>query len=106
MHLVITVGELPDATLAEPDDCARFHVEARGRHDAGALDRALAETGTGWLGEGGDAYVTVAAVRRLAEGRVGDGWALRFGSMLDYAATKGWVSEAGDAIRAHVEWPD
>jgi hypothetical protein len=30
-------------------------------------------------------------------------WVDRFGQVLDYARTKGWVPGDGDAIQAHVE---
>jgi hypothetical protein len=40
----------------------------------------------------------------MAAGRVGAAWQTDFDRMLDYARTKGWLDDAGDAIQAHVEW--
>ena len=89
--------------LAEPDDCKRFHVAVQGGDHAG-LAEALAAAGAGSLDGSGEALIDIAAVRRLASGRVTSGWDDDFAAMLAYAGTKGWLSETGDAIRAHVEW--
>jgi hypothetical protein len=52
----------------------------------------------------GEAVIDVAAVRRLAAGSVGITWDDDMAAMLDYARSKGWLSDDGEAIRAHVEW--
>ena len=51
----------------------------------------------------GEALVLVAAVRRLAAGSVGASWDEEFAAMLEYALSKGWLSDDGTSIRAHVE---
>jgi len=94
----------PVVSLEEPDDVARFHVAVVGGTDGGLVFGALVDAAAGRL-EGDDAYVAVDAVRRLAAGRVEPGWDEAFAGMLDYARTKGWLDEPGNAIKAHVEWP-
>ena len=94
--------DAPSVTLEEPDDCKRFHVEVVGEGDDAALGRVLADAGAGRL-DGGDANVSVDAVRRLAAGRVGPTWDADFAAMVDSAATKGWLDSDGAAIQAHVE---
>jgi hypothetical protein len=96
-------GETAVIGLAEPVDCQRFHVAARGG-DAAALEAALTVNAVGRLLPSGDALIDVDAVRRMAEGRVSDGWDDDFAAMLAYAGTKGWLDDAGTAVRAHVEW--
>jgi len=96
-------GETASVGLAEPEDCKRFHVTARGG-DVAALGAGLADGGVGRLLPSGDAMIEVAAVRRLAEGRVPADWADDFAGMLAYAGSKGWLDEGGTAIQAHVEW--
>ncbi|MHB8682359.1 MAG: hypothetical protein ACYDA2_09745 [Acidimicrobiales bacterium] len=91
-------------SLAEPDDCTRFHVAVHGNGHAAAVDDALQATGTGWLDGDGNAFVRVERVRDLAAGQVADDWPSRFTGMLDFARTKGWLSDDGEAIRAHLEW--
>jgi len=52
----------------------------------------------------GEAMVRVDAVRRLAGAAVRGKWETDFAAMLDYARSKGWLSDDGSSIRAHVEW--
>lgn len=96
-------GETAVIDLAEPEDCKRFHVAARGG-DGAALGAALEVNAVGRLLPSGDTMIEIAAVRRLAEGRVPDGWADELAGMLKYAESKGWLDDTGSAIQAHVEW--
>jgi hypothetical protein len=91
--------------LEEPSDCARFHVAATGPTDTARLGDVLLEHAVGRT-EGDDAFIAVDALRRLAAGRVGDGWKGDFAGMLEYARTKGWLDPSGTEIQAHVEWVD
>jgi hypothetical protein len=100
--VVVDVAGGP-ATLAEPEDCKRFHVEAAGG-DLDAVAGALGPAGTAEGAPEGHVYVDVDWVRRQAAGRVPDGWDADFEGMLGYARSKGWLNEAGTAIQAHVEW--
>jgi len=95
---------LPEPLLADPADCTRFHVAVRGGGDAGDLDRVLRASRVGSVDGDGEAVVAVEAVRRLAGAVADDAWEADFGAMLDYARSKGWMSEDGSSIRAHVEW--
>ena len=105
MQVVVDLeAEPPVVALEEPADCGRFHVAVRGRGDAVALDAALRADAVGSVDGDGEALVDVAAVRRLAAGAVGETWESDFAAMLDYARSKGWLSEDGASIRAHVEW--
>jgi len=90
--------------LEDPAECGRFHVTARGAGDAAGLDSALRANAVGNIDGDGEAMVRVEAVRRLASGSVGEQWEGEFRAMLDYARSKGWLSEDGTSIRAHVEW--
>jgi len=103
MYVTVDPDGEPVVALAEPEDCKRFHVAVRGGADAGAVDGALRAAGAGQLDGDGEALVLVAAVRAMADGRVGASWDADFAAMLDYAGAKGWVSEDGASIRAHVE---
>jgi hypothetical protein len=94
----------PLVSLEEPDDTARFHVSVLGPPDVRRVFGALVDAAAGRL-EGDEAFIAIDAVRRLAAGRVEPDWAARFDEMLEYARTKGWIDDAGVAIRAHLEWP-
>jgi hypothetical protein len=105
MQVVVDMGAEPASVeLAEPADCARFPVTVQGDADAAALDRALRSNEVGMVDGDGEAMVRVDAVRRLASGSVGATWDGDFATMLDYARSKGWLSDDGASIRAHVEW--
>lgn len=101
--LVDLAAAPPVVTLEEPDDCARFHLQIAGGRDPATLASTLRDAGTGRL-VGDDAFIRVDALCALAAGRVGEGWQVDFDRMLDYARTKGWFDDAGDAIQAHIEW--
>ncbi len=104
MQVVVDIGAEPaTVTLEEPADCTRFHVTVRGGGAAGALDGALRANAVGSLDGDGEAQVHVEAVRRLAAGTVDETWETDFAAMLDYAGSKGWLSDDGASIRAHVE---
>jgi hypothetical protein len=105
MQVVVDMAATPaTVVLSEPADCGRFHVAVRGRGDAAMLDQALRADGVGSVDGDGEALVHVDAVRRLAAGAVGETWDHDFAAMLDYARSKGWLSDDDAAIRAHVEW--
>ncbi|MHB8437834.1 MAG: hypothetical protein ACYDD4_01540 [Acidimicrobiales bacterium] len=94
------------AWLDEPDDCTRFSVGMPAPATAVGAPGTdpLRVLGIGWTVDERTAYVTVSGVRRLAaDAPLRPDWAKRFGAMLDYAATKGWMSEDGMAIQAHIE---
>jgi hypothetical protein len=106
MFVQVDLGSTPPlVTLEEPADTKRFHVGVVGGTDAGTVYGALVDAAAGRL-EGEDAWIGVDAVRRMAAGQVGPEWDADFAVMLDFARSKGWIDEAGHAIRAHVEWPD
>ncbi|MGH9016876.1 MAG: hypothetical protein ACRDY1_03925 [Acidimicrobiales bacterium] len=103
VHVSVDLGLAPPAvTLAEAEDCGRFDVVVIGPGDHGDLARALTGAAVGTV-EGDEVLVDVAAVERLARRSVGPGWDEEFAGMLDFARSKGWLTEEG-AIRAHIEW--
>ena len=97
--MIVAIG--PDAvTLLEPDDFTRFHVTLTGL-DRAAADAVLRSQNAGSVAD--DALVAVSALRSWS-GRAGDDdWNAGLDAMLAYAASKGWLSEDGSQIQAHVE---
>jgi hypothetical protein len=98
----------PRVTLEEPDDTRQFHLAVRGGSggdgsDVAMVYGALVDAAAGRL-EGSDAWIGVDAVRRMAAGRVDAGWDDALAAMLEYARSKGWMDDAGNAVKAHVEW--
>ncbi len=104
MHVTVDLASTPPAvSLVEPDDCTRFDVVVSGTGDDDALDRVLVAASVGRT-DGSEALVSVAAVRRMASGAVGASWEADFRAMLDYAQGRGWLTDDGEEIRAHVQW--
>jgi hypothetical protein len=98
---------LRDVELVEPDDTRRFHVAVAHGADLDAVTAVLADKGVGTVEVDGDderAWISVDAVRELAEPAAPPGWGLHFDQMLKDAAKHGWVSEDGSSIRSHIEW--
>lgn len=88
--------------MEEPENFTAFHVEVVGSYDAQGLDGALASSHTGSF-DGDRALIRVDAIRRLAEGRVGDDWQQKLDGMVGYAVSKGWWHEESASIIAHIE---
>jgi hypothetical protein len=110
MYVQVDLATTPPAvSLEEPDDCKRFHLAVVNGRDAALVFGALVDAAAGRLegdpAQGYRAWITVDAVRRMAAGRVGEGWAEEFDGMLVFAASKGWMDPNGASIQAHVEWP-
>ena len=98
-------GEPASVSLEEPDDCRRFEVLVEGGSEPARVDEALSSWAVGRLEDREDAFIQVAAVRRLAAGRVPEGWDKDFLAMVEHARTKGWFDPYDDAIEVHCRWP-
>ncbi|HVC70355.1 MAG TPA: hypothetical protein VNC61_08915 [Acidimicrobiales bacterium] len=104
MHVKVDLtAAMARVSLAEPADCRRFDVVVHGTGDRESLDQALVAASVGRTDDD-EVLVDVAAVRRLASGSVADSWEADFQGMLDFARSKRWLTDDGQAIRAHVEW--
>ena len=92
------------ADLVEPENVRAFHAVVPADLTSEALQAGVADAGLGeLLPDGEHLMVRVAAIRRLAAGRVPSTWEDDLAGMLGYAASKGWTDEAGEAVRAHIE---
>ncbi|MDE0195512.1 MAG: hypothetical protein OXP08_08165 [bacterium] len=87
--------------LAEVDDFNRFHIEAEGdRRDVLRVLGAEAR-----LGRTHHLWWSIEAVRRLALEDREPVWDERFDAMMAWAATQGWIDEAGTHVQVHIERP-
>jgi hypothetical protein len=109
MDVVVDLGT-GEVTLVDADDLAHFAVQAivppaTPDGDLDGLAAVLAAHQVGHVDSDGSVRVDPVAVRRLAgsEAPVTEQWESGFRSMIEYAATKGWVADDG-TIQAHVEW--
>jgi hypothetical protein len=88
-------------TVAEADDCGRLHVTAAPDLDVDAILRA---TGLGRVSATGEASLSVSGLReRAASASTVVDWDSAWEAMIDYAATKGWVTPDRHEVMAHIE---
>jgi hypothetical protein len=86
------------ASVEDPGNLRQLHAEFRGVSDDAAA-AALAAAGLGAV-DGDHAWLDAGALRAAGDGTAD--WASGFDAMLAYAASKGWASEDGARVRAHI----
>lgn len=98
----IRVPAAGTASLDDAEDCKKFDVESAGivEGDLGAVLGVLGDWADG--GTDGHVWIRADAMRAAAAGRVPEGWESDFEAMIAFARSKGWMNDAGTAIRAHV----
>lgn len=89
--------------LLDPQDVTAFSVRCPADLDDAALAASAERAGLGEVLGSGHVMVPVATIRRMAGDRVGPGWDDDLAGMLAYATRKGWTSEDGSRVRAHIE---
>ena len=90
--------------LVEPRDCTAFYAVCPPGLESSELIELVRREDLGEvLPSGGHLMVPLESVRRLAAGRVSPNWAQDFDAMIAYAARKGWLSEDGTRVRAHLK---
>ncbi|MCO5162068.1 MAG: hypothetical protein M9939_13090 [Mesorhizobium sp.] len=95
--MIVDFSPATGLTLVEADDFLRFKL--RIRDDSGRLPDLPGVV----LTDDSNALVSIDAVSRLPGAPDTQAWRAGFSKMVDYAATKGWIDSATNAIRAHVE---
>jgi hypothetical protein len=119
MDVVVDLGTA-GIVLHQPDDMGRFAVRAvsaQGNEASGpspaaldALAAVLRDRAVGRLDADGTVFIPPDNVRVLAERAASDAgrplpveWDADFASMIEFAASKGWIASDG-AVAAHIEW--
>lgn len=88
--------------VEEPDDCSRLHIASGLEH--GPLAEQLEASELGALDGPGAALLDVEVLSALAGGSASaPDWSQRWDRMIAYAARKGWTTDDGRFLRAHVE---
>jgi hypothetical protein len=90
--------------LEQPEVVTDLYASYWERLGPDTIRKVLAEHDAGeLLPDLNHVMIPVATLRRLAAGRVPEGWESDLEGMLAHAREKGWLNEAGDAVRAHLE---
>lgn len=99
--MIVRLSRDAPPELADLDRLDRLHAESPGPLDemtSGPLCRFDADGEHVWL--------DVAAARAAGAERTDDEWVAGFDGMIAFAASKGWIDDAGTHVRAHVERTD
>jgi hypothetical protein len=90
--------------LKQPEVVTDLYASYWERLGPDTIRKVLAEHDAGeLLPDENHIMIPVATLRRLAAGRVPEGWDDDLAGMLARAGEKGWLNDAGDAVRAHLE---
>ena len=98
--MIVAVDLEAGASVSEPEDLTSFHVVSASGDDA-VVGAAMGEAGHP-AGDG-DVWVSASWIKQEVASRVSDTWSASFDSMMAYAASKGWLSDGGHHIKAHIE---
>ncbi|GAA4910529.1 hypothetical protein EV188_10119 [Actinomycetospora succinea] len=91
--------------VREADDLQRLHVATD--LDPGTAGAALRGAGLGDVDADGTARLDVTALRDLARAAATrEDWDDAWRTMIDHAIGKGWVSDDGRTVQAHLAPPD
>lgn len=101
MFIRITADSDCRVTLEEPEDFARFHVEVSGL-EAPELHTQVQRCRLGHVIDNEHIAVSIATIKSLA-GMRSPAWGRSFDEMVDYARSKGWLSDEYH-LRAHCIW--
>jgi hypothetical protein len=103
VEIVGGTQERPEVQVVDIDNLTALHL-ALGEVTDEEAGEVLEAAGLGRMGEGDIAYLDAAALRAQAEPRASTAdWATRWEAMVDYARSKGWLSDDGATIQVHVE---
>jgi hypothetical protein len=86
------------ASVEDQGNLRQLHTEFRGVGDEAAA-AAISDAGLGTV-DGDHAWLDAGALRAAGDGS--QAWVTAFDAMLAYAAGKGWTSEDGARVRAHI----
>ena len=99
MIVVVDVDQ-GSVELRDADNFGAFHVETPG---SGSTVARIAEVlGTPIPEADGHVWVPTQLVREKAAATTDESWNEQFDGMLGYASSKGWLSDDGAWIQAHV----
>lgn len=101
MHL--SVHATNDITLDDEQNFRAFKVVIR-IPDATLEEARVALAGVATLPDRETAWVSAEALRQWRGVKDNAEWQMQFDAMMQEAKPHGWIDEANNAIKAHVEW--
>jgi hypothetical protein len=101
--MIISVHATNDVTLDDKDNFRAFKVVVK-IPDADLEEVRVALSGIVTLPDRETAWVSAEALRQWRSVKDDAAWQKGFDAMIEKAKPHGWIDEANNAIKAHVEW--
>jgi hypothetical protein len=99
--MIIQVQPHQQAAVLEVDDLKSFKVVVVGPGTHEEVQAALGDLGR--VPDDTHAWISIQELRSASGRDDVASWRSGFDGMVDYAASKGWVSDDGSELRAHIE---
>ena len=103
--MIISVHATNDVTLDEKDNFRAFKVVVK-IPDASLDEARVALSGIATLPDRDTGWVSMDALRQWRSVKDDPEWQKGFDAMIEKAKPHGWIDEANNAIKAHVEWAE
>jgi hypothetical protein len=101
--MIISVHATNDVTLDDPQNFRAFKVAVL-IPDASLEEARVALSGVATLPDRETAWVSAEALRQWRGVKDDAEWQKGFDAMIEKAKPHGWIDEANNTIKAHVEW--
>ena len=101
--MIISVHATNDVTLDEEQDFRAFKVVVR-IPEATLEEARVALAGVATLPDRDTAWVSAEALREWRGVKDNADWQKSFDAMIEKAKPHGWIDQANNTIKAHVEW--
>jgi hypothetical protein len=101
--MIISVHATNDVTLDDAGNFRAFKVVVN-IPDATLEEARVALSGIATMPDRETAWVSADALRQWRGVKDDAEWQKSFGAMIEKAKPHGWIDEANNAVKAHVEW--
>ncbi len=100
--MYVEISPTDDAAVKDPENLRELAVRAPGGLAQQEVEQALAAAGLGVV-DNGHAWLEVAQLRASGTAQPPQ-WAEGFDGMIAFAKSRGWISEDGRSVRAHIDY--
>jgi hypothetical protein len=102
--MIIAIYATNDVTLEDESNFRAFKVVVK-IPGSNLEEVQIALRGIATLPDRDTAWVSADALRQWSSVKENAEWQQNFNAMIEKAKPHGWVDEANNTIKAHVEWP-
>lgn len=99
--MYVEVSPSGGVSVREPDELGELAVRAPGLEEED-VSEALASAGCGSV-DNGHAWLKIHELRARAGAQPAE-WVEAFEGMIDFARSRGWLTQDGERVQAHIEY--